>query len=197
MDRIPFAIGKPPSDVWRQGIRHTTIVMMAQLQGQFPQESIPQIRARIIEAARKALGDEPDDPQIGRMLNNVEQRLQDFEIAMEPEALPGMFRISLQAEFPTWRTSMNVESVMAVIQETLDQPVAWVDCQIRESTATLVAALQERGDDPAAIRQGILAATEQAHRVESNDEEYIRGVLAIVQDELAQLLAPGSKLDPG
>lgn len=58
------------------------------------------------------------------MLKNARRKLNE-EDEMQPEALPGMFRVfQMERLGPDWRTAINAESVMLIVQRTLDRELA-------------------------------------------------------------------------
>lgn len=125
-DIAPISIGKPAAADWKEQIRGSTRIMLTGMllhpvvaSAERKQEA----RRQVIAAARIALSDASDDDLIPTMLENAFRKIDDGD-EMEPEALPGLFRAFLMQRLPEWQDAIGAESVMLVIQQTLDHELS-------------------------------------------------------------------------
>ena len=114
MSAIPLTIGKPRRD-WKPKVETATRILIAGYRRSPRRYRPPEIRRKVVEAARDALGDAPGDG----MYRDVPGPEEDVLVSAA-----GVFRLVLVEESVSWWDSIVAESVMAVVQKTLDSELA-------------------------------------------------------------------------
>ena len=114
MSLIPLSIGKPRRD-WRPKVETATRILIAGYRRSPRRFRPPEVRRKIIEAAREALGDAPG----AGMYRDVPGPVEDVLMSSA-----GVFRLVLVEEGVSWLDPIVAESVMLVVQKTLDVELA-------------------------------------------------------------------------
>ena len=114
MSLIPLSIGKPRRD-WRHKIETATRILVAGYRQSPRRFRPPEVRQKVIEAAREALGDTPG----AGMYRDAPGPAEDVLMSSA-----GVFRLVLVEEGVAWSEPIVAESVMAVVERTLDKEFA-------------------------------------------------------------------------